>query len=226
APGTARVAGSTRRANAPAATASHTQDTAVSAPVSGHAGRPTAPRAREAHTTAPSWGTARAADSPSPSAASDRGGSGVATQSRSSGNPGRARPASNTPATTRPIAASTATAVRPPGSARGAAAACDMRTLHHGDRGGRGPGGAPPHHRVSDQAPRAAPGTATRRVLTGAGAVTAGSLIANVAAYLLHLPASRWLGPEGYGAFAALLSAQLLVAVPSLALQAVVARER
>src|SRR5699024_11238587 len=37
--------------------------------------------------------------------------------------------------------------------------------------------------------------------------------------------ASRWLGPEGYGAFAALLSAQLLVAVPSLALQAVVARE-
>lgn len=63
-------------------------------------------------------------------------------------------------------------------------------------------------------------------MLTGAGAITVGSLIANVAAYLLHLPASRWLGPEGYGAFAALLSAQLLVAVPSLALQAVVARER
>lgn len=63
-------------------------------------------------------------------------------------------------------------------------------------------------------------------MLTGAGAVTAGSLLANIAAYLLHLPASRWLGPEGYGAFAALLSAQLLVAVPSLALQAVVARER
>ena len=61
--------------------------------------------------------------------------------------------------------------------------------------------------------------------MTGAGAVTLGSLLANVAAYLLHLPASRWLGPEGYGAFAALLSAQLLVAVPSLALQAVVARE-
>ena len=70
-----------------------------------------------------------------------------------------------------------------------------------------------------------APGSATRRVLTGAGAVTAGSMLANIAAYLLHLPASRWLGPEGYGAFAALLSAQLLVAVPSLALQAVVARE-
>ncbi|MFN3601163.1 MAG: polysaccharide biosynthesis protein [Dietzia sp.] len=71
----------------------------------------------------------------------------------------------------------------------------------------------------------AAPGSATRRFLTGAGAVTLGSLLANIAAYLLHLPASRWLGPEGYGAFAALLSAQLLVAVPSLALQAVVARE-
>ena len=70
-----------------------------------------------------------------------------------------------------------------------------------------------------------ASGSATRRVLTGAGAVTAGSMLANIAAYLLHLPASRWLGPEGYGAFAALLSAQLLVAVPSLALQAVVARE-
>ncbi|MCD2263452.1 polysaccharide biosynthesis protein [Dietzia aurantiaca] len=71
----------------------------------------------------------------------------------------------------------------------------------------------------------AAPDSATRRFLTGAGAVTAGSMLANIAAYLLHLPASRWLGPEGYGAFAALLSAQLLVAVPSLALQAVVARE-
>lgn len=78
---------------------------------------------------------------------------------------------------------------------------------------------------VDHQAREAAPGSAARRVLTGAGAVTAGSMLANIAAYLLHLPASRWLGPEGYGAFAALLSAQLLVAVPSLALQAVVARE-
>ncbi|WP_314038754.1 polysaccharide biosynthesis protein [Dietzia sp. CH92] len=78
---------------------------------------------------------------------------------------------------------------------------------------------------MDPQAREAAPGSAARRVLTGAGAVTAGSMLANIAAYLLHLPASRWLGPEGYGAFAALLSAQLLVAVPSLALQAVVARE-
>ena len=78
---------------------------------------------------------------------------------------------------------------------------------------------------MDHQAREAAPGSATRRFLTGAGAVTAGSMLANIAAYLLHLPASRWLGPEGYGAFAALLSVQLLVAVPSLALQAVVARE-
>ena len=117
-----------------------------------------------------------------------------------------------------------------------------MRTFHHADNDSPP---APPRHRltppphrrlgpatahltitgVDDQAREVAPGSATRRVLTGAGAVTAGSMLANIAAYLLHLPASRWLGPEGYGAFAALLSAQLLVAVPSLALQAVVARE-
>ena len=78
---------------------------------------------------------------------------------------------------------------------------------------------------MDPQARAAASGSATGRFLTGAGAVTLGSLLANIAAYLLHLPASRWLGPEGYGALAALLSAQLLVAVPSLALQAVVARE-
>lgn len=56
--------------------------------------------------------------------------------------------------------------------------------------------------------------------------VTAGAMIANVAAYLVHLPASRWLGPELYGEFAALLSVQLIAAVPTLALQAVVARDR
>ena len=117
-----------------------------------------------------------------------------------------------------------------------------MRTFHHADNDSPP---APPRHRltppphrrlgpatahltitgVDDQSREVAPGSATRGVLTGAGAVTAGSMLANIAAYLLHLPASRWLGPEGYGAFAALLSAQLLVAVPSLALQAVVARE-
>lgn len=55
--------------------------------------------------------------------------------------------------------------------------------------------------------------------------VTIGSMIANIASYLLHLPASRWLGPAGYGEFASLLAAQLVLAVPALALQTVVARE-
>lgn len=104
-----------------------------------------------------------------------------------------------------------------------------MRPFHHGPRRAparhRGRRTAPYDSGVDQQAREAAPDSATRRVLAGAGAVTAGSMLANIAAYLLHLPASRWLGPEGYGALAALLSAQLLVAVPSLALQAVVARE-
>lgn len=55
--------------------------------------------------------------------------------------------------------------------------------------------------------------------------VTAGSMTANVAAYLLHVPASRWLGLAGYSEFATLLAAQLVLAVPALALQTVVARE-
>jgi O-antigen/teichoic acid export membrane protein len=72
----------------------------------------------------------------------------------------------------------------------------------------------PPHHP-----------TPVRATAAGAGWVTVGSLVANVAGYLLHLPASRWLGPDGYGSFASLLSVQLVLAVPALAVQAVVARE-
>lgn len=53
----------------------------------------------------------------------------------------------------------------------------------------------------------------------------AGSMTANVASYLLAWLASRWLGPAGYGEFASLLAAQLVLAVPALALQTVVARE-
>ncbi|MDV7357237.1 polysaccharide biosynthesis protein [Rhodococcus oxybenzonivorans] len=73
-------------------------------------------------------------------------------------------------------------------------------------------------------------GRMTRQSLTtsavaGVTMVTAGSMVANVASYLLHLPASRWLGPAGYGEFASLLAAQLVLAVPALALQTVVARE-
>ncbi|PTR23520.1 O-antigen/teichoic acid export membrane protein [Rhodococcus sp. OK519] len=55
--------------------------------------------------------------------------------------------------------------------------------------------------------------------------VTAGSMTANVAAYVLQLVALRWLGPSSYGEFASLLAAQLVLAVPALALQSVVARE-
>ena len=55
--------------------------------------------------------------------------------------------------------------------------------------------------------------------------VTVGSMAANAASYLLHVPASRILGVVGYGEFASLLAAQLVLAVPALALQSVVARE-
>ncbi|MFT3660872.1 MAG: polysaccharide biosynthesis protein [Gordonia sp. (in: high G+C Gram-positive bacteria)] len=50
-------------------------------------------------------------------------------------------------------------------------------------------------------------------------------MVANLLAYLVQLPASRLLGPAGYGEFAVLLSAMLVMAVPALALQSVVARE-
>ncbi|MGB6053045.1 MAG: polysaccharide biosynthesis protein, partial [Rhodococcus sp. (in: high G+C Gram-positive bacteria)] len=55
--------------------------------------------------------------------------------------------------------------------------------------------------------------------------VTMGSMAANAASYLLHLPASRLLGVGGYAEFASLLAAQLVLAVPARALQSVVARE-
>lgn len=57
------------------------------------------------------------------------------------------------------------------------------------------------------------------------GTVTAGSLVANLLAYLVQLPAGRLLGPAAYGEFAVLLAAMLVFAVPALALQTVVARE-
>ena len=50
-------------------------------------------------------------------------------------------------------------------------------------------------------------------------------MAANLCSYLVHLPASRWLGPAGYGEFAALLQLSLILAVPALALQTVVARQ-
>lgn len=74
------------------------------------------------------------------------------------------------------------------------------------------------------------PENTTRRSGTGTAVagmtmVTLGAMTANIASYLLHLPAGRWLGPAGYGEFASLLAAQLVLAVPALALQTVIARE-
>ncbi|WP_374112282.1 polysaccharide biosynthesis protein [Rhodococcus sp. CH91] len=65
----------------------------------------------------------------------------------------------------------------------------------------------------------------TGTAVAGMTLVTVGAMVANLASYLLHLPAGRWLGPAGYGEFASLLAAQLVLAVPALALQTVVARE-
>lgn len=50
-------------------------------------------------------------------------------------------------------------------------------------------------------------------------------MTANVFSYLVHLPASRWLSEAQYGEFAVVLAWLLVVAVPALAAQAVVARE-
>ncbi|KXO99486.1 lipopolysaccharide biosynthesis protein [Tsukamurella pseudospumae] len=61
--------------------------------------------------------------------------------------------------------------------------------------------------------------------MSGLAWVTVGSMLANLCSYLVHLPASRWLGPSGYGEFAALLQLVLVLAVPALALQTVVARQ-
>lgn len=63
-------------------------------------------------------------------------------------------------------------------------------------------------------------------VVAGVSIVTVGSMLANIASYFLHVPAGRLLGPEGYGEFASLLAAQLVLAVPALAVQTVVARNR
>ncbi|MET9327190.1 polysaccharide biosynthesis protein [Tsukamurella sp. NPDC003166] len=61
--------------------------------------------------------------------------------------------------------------------------------------------------------------------MSGLAWVTVGSMLANLCSYFVHLPASRWLGPSGYGEFAALLQLVLVLAVPALALQTVVARQ-
>jgi hypothetical protein len=62
------------------------------------------------------------------------------------------------------------------------------------------------------------------RTPSGGAAVIGSLALANGLGYLLNLVASRRLGPEGYGALAALLGVILIGNVLALALQAVVAR--
>lgn len=66
---------------------------------------------------------------------------------------------------------------------------------------------------------------AARSIDAGTGAVVVGTLAANLCSYLVHLPATRWLTAGEYSEFAVLLQATLLLGVPALAVQAVVARE-
>ncbi|MDV7102009.1 polysaccharide biosynthesis protein [Gordonia amicalis] len=72
----------------------------------------------------------------------------------------------------------------------------------------------------------------TRRRQAGSGTVGAvgsvavGSMVANICMYVVHLAASaRYLDVSEYGEFAVLLSAMLVLGVPAMALQNVVARE-
>ncbi|WP_185981761.1 polysaccharide biosynthesis protein [Skermania sp. ID1734] len=65
----------------------------------------------------------------------------------------------------------------------------------------------------------------SRSAVTGMTWVTVGAITANAGGYLLYVLASRWLGVSGYSEFASLLAAQLVLCVPALALQTVVARE-
>lgn len=78
--------------------------------------------------------------------------------------------------------------------------------------------------RLVSMAPPAPP---ARRgaVVRSVGWVTAGTLLANLLAYAAQVPASRLLGPDGFGEFAVLGAAMLVASVPALALQAVVARQ-
>ncbi len=68
------------------------------------------------------------------------------------------------------------------------------------------------------------PGTLVGMV-RAVGAVTAGTLLANLLAYLVQVPASRALGADGFGEYSVLSAAMLILSVPALALQAIVARE-
>ncbi|GED96053.1 polysaccharide biosynthesis protein [Gordonia crocea] len=55
--------------------------------------------------------------------------------------------------------------------------------------------------------------------------MTVGAMVANIAAYLVALPASRALGAVDYGVFGVVMAAMVIAAAPSMAVQAVIARE-
>ncbi|HEY9313677.1 polysaccharide biosynthesis protein [Williamsia sp.] len=61
--------------------------------------------------------------------------------------------------------------------------------------------------------------------MAGVGGVAVGTMVANICGYLIHVPAARWLTESAYGEFAVLLQAMLILGVPALALQVVIARE-
>jgi len=62
--------------------------------------------------------------------------------------------------------------------------------------------------------------TRTRALLSGSVLVAAGLAVAQVLAYLLNLVAARVLGPQQFGAFAALMSVMLIAGTVGLGLQA------
>jgi O-antigen/teichoic acid export membrane protein len=65
---------------------------------------------------------------------------------------------------------------------------------------------------------------ATRSDVRGGGAIAVAMGVMNVATYAYTMVAARWLGPQSYGAFAALMGLLLVVGVLQLGLQATGAR--
>ena len=64
----------------------------------------------------------------------------------------------------------------------------------------------------------------SRRSLGGGGAIAVAMGVMNVATYGYQMVSARWLGPQSYGAFAALMGLLLVVGVFQLGLQATAAR--
>ena len=64
------------------------------------------------------------------------------------------------------------------------------------------------------------PSERVRSLLSGSLLVAIGLAVAQVLAYLLNLVAARLLGPQSFGAFAALMSVMLIASTVGLGLQA------